>query len=144
MSTVREGYLRDIPHPTLNDVIKSNTYSAIKLLKTGKVYNMWHAFCIKTPDICCWEMSYWFGVAVGCLRVCIMLYKLVCVSLKRICCQTTEEKEQSIFQMLSYIGKYLSLLAFYRAVVFLIEVLNIRILSWVESFIVVSNYVCNC
>ncbi|KAJ7392259.1 hypothetical protein OS493_013638 [Desmophyllum pertusum] len=34
MSTVREGYLRDIPHPTLNDVIKSNTYSAIKLLKT--------------------------------------------------------------------------------------------------------------
>lgn len=41
MSTVREGYLRDIPHPTLNDVIKSNTYSAIKLLKTGKVYNIY-------------------------------------------------------------------------------------------------------
>lgn len=34
MSTAREGYLRDLPHPNLNDVLKSNTYSAIKLLKT--------------------------------------------------------------------------------------------------------------
>ncbi|KAL9978747.1 hypothetical protein ACROYT_G016302 [Oculina patagonica] len=34
MSTIREGHLRDIPHPTLNEVLKSNTYSAIKLLKT--------------------------------------------------------------------------------------------------------------
>ena len=37
MSTAREGYLRDLPHPNLNDVLKSNTYSAIKLLKTGKL-----------------------------------------------------------------------------------------------------------
>ena len=35
MSTVREGHLRDLPHPSLNDVLKANTYSAIKLLKTG-------------------------------------------------------------------------------------------------------------
>ncbi|CAH3045244.1 unnamed protein product [Porites lobata] len=34
MTTVREGYLRDLPHPNLNDVLKSNTHSAIKLLKT--------------------------------------------------------------------------------------------------------------
>ena len=38
MSAVREGHLRDLPHPTLNEVLKSNTYSAIKLLKTGKVH----------------------------------------------------------------------------------------------------------
>ena len=37
MSTIREGHLRDLPHPGLNEVLKSNTYSAIKLLKTGKV-----------------------------------------------------------------------------------------------------------
>lgn len=37
MSGVREGHLRDLPHPSLNEVLKSNTYSAIKLLKTGKV-----------------------------------------------------------------------------------------------------------
>ena len=36
MTTVREGYLRDLPHPNLNDVLKSNTHSAIKLLKTGR------------------------------------------------------------------------------------------------------------
>lgn len=34
MSGAREGCLRDIPHPNLNEVLKSNTHSAIKLLKT--------------------------------------------------------------------------------------------------------------
>nr|XP_058949181.1 uncharacterized protein LOC131776985 [Pocillopora verrucosa] len=34
MSSAREARLRDLPHPNLNDVLKSNTYSAIKLLKT--------------------------------------------------------------------------------------------------------------
>lgn len=37
MSSGREGYLRDLPHPNLNEVLKSNTQSAIKLLKTGKL-----------------------------------------------------------------------------------------------------------
>ena len=32
--------LRDLPQPNLNDVLKSNSYSAIKLLKTGKYYKM--------------------------------------------------------------------------------------------------------
>ena len=36
MSTIRERCLRDLPHPNLNDVLKTNTHSAIKLLKTGK------------------------------------------------------------------------------------------------------------
>ena len=36
MTTVREGYLRNLPHPNLNDALKSNTDSAIKLLKTGR------------------------------------------------------------------------------------------------------------
>lgn len=34
MSTIRERCLRDLPHPNLNDVLKTNTHSAIKLLKT--------------------------------------------------------------------------------------------------------------
>ena len=36
MTTVREGYLRNLPHPNLNDALKSNTDSTIKLLKTGR------------------------------------------------------------------------------------------------------------
>ncbi|KAK2568449.1 hypothetical protein P5673_007490 [Acropora cervicornis] len=34
MSTTREGYLRDLPHPSINESLKSNTHSTIKLLKT--------------------------------------------------------------------------------------------------------------
>lgn len=34
MSTIREEYLRNLPHPNVNEILKSNTQSAIKLLKT--------------------------------------------------------------------------------------------------------------
>ena len=37
MSTIREEYLRNLPHPNVNETLKCNTQSAIKLLKTGKL-----------------------------------------------------------------------------------------------------------
>ena len=59
MSTIREGHLRDLPHPSLNEVLKSNTYSAIKLLKTGKVCDYKSHSSVKRERI--------FGVRWNCL-----------------------------------------------------------------------------
>lgn len=64
MSTIREGHLRDLPHPSLNEVLKSNTYSAIKLLKTGKVcdfINRIHVWSVNGYLVL--EMSHWFSAA---------------------------------------------------------------------------------
>lgn len=37
MTSTEVSMLRDLPQPNLNDTLKSNSYSAIKLLKTGRI-----------------------------------------------------------------------------------------------------------
>ena len=74
MSTTREGYLRDLPHPSINESLKSNTHSAIKLLKTGKL------FVTQYADIRCCTLPSKVVMFLGLMEQNLFIFRMITIT----------------------------------------------------------------